>query len=587
MGNKSSSHKDSEGFPEARGRSWSFNGLASRARKASRSPLRPRASSLSETNKNKKPTTAVKSNIPASVSENTGDKSLSGSLQSTNVRNSLGRQAELIRETMNRRSCEIKGVNPSVTSGNNDNRLSGNFDKRLSGNFDKRLSGNFDSSVLTTSNNTLNNTESTVTNSKTNRGNVVKDDNVLDSTRTTDSGYNTASRRPPLAEVEDFDDDASAAEIRKISQSLYSDKLLEVCQRRGVASLNRDLSLSQGDILSTMPSPLLRNKGRAVSHQSLASPYQSTDTLDKSSARPLSNENLDSLRRRKKSISKELEADDLSFQSRPRTNSTTVLELQSQNRKNITMGIEKLRQTYQIAKPAGSSTLPSSPTNSPVKPESFKAQKVLLTRSMKVESPSSVEKETNNNSFKKLAVNKESSPSKIYGPGGGISLPPKPSYSVRPLGHFKPLPEIHEHGMLSSSVPVQSGYIEYSPNRFTQHSVDDTYLPKRSSSITDMAPRMRKSVPSQCSHSTLPELEESLRQRSQSVLSLRSASGQPIGQFHTGSLYYQVVSPERAWNYSVTSLAGDPASARRQLDFQVLIYTYEWICFYSFKCMLV
>ncbi|XP_055957363.1 protein TANC1 isoform X2 [Patella vulgata] len=578
MGNKSSSHRDSEPLPEARGRSWSFNGMVSRARRASRSPLRPRASSLSDTTKNKKSATAtVKSNIPATISavDSPGEKNSSSTLPATNVRNSLGRQAELIRETINRRSCEIKGVSPrnSMTSNNAEHRLSGNFDKRLSGNFDKRLSGNFDSSGLTNNaNSCLVKTEGNLS-SKFNKSSATKEEIVSDPGRTTDSGYNTASRRPPLAEIEDFDD-ASAAELRKISQSLYSDKLLDLCNRRGVASLNRDLSLSQGDMLSSMPSPLLKKvRNKSTSHNSLSSPYHSADKLDK---KPSSHENLDSLKRRMKSNSGE--DDDMfnvEYSGRPRTNSATVVELSARNRKNISMGLTsaKLRQVYQIPTSSEVSSLPNSQTNSPVKPETAHAQKVLVSRALKTDGTSPMEKETNNNSFKHLA-NKETSPSKIYGPGGAVPISKSPMYSVRPLCHFKPLPEIHEHGMLSSSVPVESGYLppfnDYSPGKLTQHSFDDNFLQRRSNSITDMAPRMRKSVPSQCSHCTLPELEENLRHRSQSVLSLRSASGQPIGQFHTGNLYKQVSGAERSWNYSVTSLAGDPyfGSACRQLDFR-------------------
>ncbi|XP_041372290.1 protein TANC1-like isoform X2 [Gigantopelta aegis] len=679
MGNKGSSSVDKDfGSPESRTRSWSFNGMISRARRSSKSPFRERSSSLSDANKKKgsgarqgvgvDPTTAsgagvvrrelFKSGngeeIPASARRemyrqsrhsaemplalqrqllkqltshsedrapppgSLGQKlqqatllsqaklksagSPAGNNSSSNSNNNKSMGQKLVETPSSSSvsqvhhpqlsvgrvgSAEVKLQVTSAGERKNSNLSSARLRKQQTDVKIDTVSAHGNPALLSSSLSSAPGVAVLSSSPKITITTEKRDDTSPDRSHTTDSGYSTACRNiVPGGVVSGGDgvEDVSVEELRKISHTLYSDRLLELCRRRGMASMNRDMSLSQNSMLASMTAAVQLRKGKSSSLQSLTSyksQSQSHNTTYENLSDPESN----------------TEDFDEQFEIRPRTYSATILELSARGKTRIAMG-------------AAGAMIRHIQNDDPACPSLYatKAQKILVARALKSENPDlSTENKNKNTSSPDPQMKSGPSLEDVKSPRKEpIRIPiPLQQYAIPashhrpPIGNLSPLPELHENGTLSSSVPTHhSGYAQkFFPEPHTegggfyqqtvgggfyqqtvgggfyqqtagggfipQHgSLDDMILDQdRSNSLSVLIPRTRKSVPTRLSSAMVSQLDrQSFHGRSQSVTSLRAAVYR--SQFGgSGALMAQVGAPERSWNYSVCSLADLPKSA--------------------------
>ncbi|XP_071101400.1 protein TANC1-like isoform X2 [Haliotis cracherodii] len=528
MGNKigSSGEKDLDS-PEPRGRSWSFHGIVSRARKGSKSPHRQRSSSLSDTSKSKKAGGKTNEMSPTSQRESFKQSRNSGEIPSS-ARRELFKQSRNSREIAQSAQRELlKQL-----------ELAGDKNAPV-GSLRKVSPLQQLSQVAEAGSHTKHSVESDM---KTEDAGIVtsghNDRGAKDLPHTTDSGYSTACRKLVSHDSGDTGD-TSAAKFREISHSLYNDKLLELCKRRGLASMNRDLSMSQNSMLITMSSPNIK-KAKSPSVHSLTSHkshYVSSDALSEL----------------ERSMDQDHDEFDEEYDIRPRTYSATILELSSRNKSRIAMGATSARLRHFQREASFDGAISTSPR----KEEIAQAQRILVARALKTASPVNENSPNDKNMSRENEHSGIHERSRIYGsPTSGMNMP----HNFRHKGNLSPLPEIHENGTLSSSVPVQFGFPGNvgPPTSYSATTDDMEYNRERSSSLSVMSPRTRRSVPAKLSSSSLQQLEEEgMRARSHSISSLR---GGIRPQIISGALFSQITSPERAWNYSVSSLAELPVT---------------------------
>ena len=682
MGNKGSSSVDKDfGSPDSRTRSWSFNGMISRARRSSKGPFRERSSSLSDANK-KKGSSAKQGQdqqvvrrelfksgnseeIPASARREmyrqsrhsaemplalqrqllkqltshseerapppgslgqrlqqaslsqvlaaggTGNKSMGQNLpektptftsqvqqhsqmsftpQMSSANNVSVDQVKMQPGQVKMQSTQV--IMQMTSAGEKKASLTSARHAQQTDVASHAVSASSDSEPRSAAVAILNTGVARVTPSD------KRDDTSPERSHTTDSGYSTACRNNAP-----HDKMADADQLRTISHTLYSDRLLELVKRRGMASMNRDMSLSQNSMLASMTADRLR-RGKSSSLQSLTS-YKSQSRSHNTTYENLSDP---------ESNTEDFEEE---FEIRPRTYSATILELSARNKTKIAMGATGAMIRH-VQKDD------SSPNN----PYATKAQKILVARALKSENPvqdSSTDRKTSPDTQVKSAASFDELKSLRKEP---IRIPiPLQQYAIPishhrpPIGNLSPLPEVHENGTLSASAPTHSGHIQkffpeqntggfsevenisqmdnlshednfsqmgrfshtsnysqmgrfshtsnYSPmgrcshgGGLSQHgSLDDMVLEQdRSNSLSVLIPRTRKSVPTRLSREVVSQLDEDyLHCRSQSVSSLRARLYLP--QFGSAGLLAQVQSPERAWNYSVCSLADFPKSS--------------------------
>ncbi|KAL8616464.1 hypothetical protein ACOMHN_041067 [Nucella lapillus] len=351
---------------------------------------------------------------------------------------------------------------------------------------------------------------------------------------TTDSGYSTVSGgvdsylgragstrhdplhrdpepRPTALPAQSFSS-MSADELRQVSEALYGDRvLLDLVKRRGRASLNRDLSLSQTSMVLTLAA------------ENMEMPSHGTDVPTRSRMDSTRSASLHSLEEgdvgldmwggvhyphhhhHHHHVSHLEDFDSLEHQFRPRSNSSTLAELNSRARARIAMGAAGARMRQSLASPfrgesygaPGSlfspSPHPPSHHHHPSEEVTY-AQKLLVNRALKTSSPSHDSLSgggggggggdggggerggggTDITQGKRLPPQTTSSsplhhPSPSHysstsgsssGSGGGGGSSPLNVYGGagpwRQQLVGRPLPDIHEHAPLSSSLPPNS-----------------------------------------------------------------------------------------------------------------------------------
>lgn len=486
MGNKSSSAKDGAG--ESRGRSRSFTGFASKFRKASRSPPRERSSSLSETKSPKK-----------GPSSKSGQNGLVKGNHNGHVQNGIDppRSVPLRKKVEHTKSDTSALLRPR-----------------------SRNSGEIAVSVLT--------------------GTFSKP--LQDNQRLTLPQYSTSvatlecgrDKTPEKKIIADYESPRmSAAQMRQISQDFYGGHIEEISKRRGMANLNRDLSLSQASL------SYLSTKSKSL--HSLTS-IDLDDDLAK--VRNLDNGGWSMSKQHQVNIDhnylinnpgiQTLEHYDTEPMMRPRTNSTSAIELGHRGRKYVAMGATSAalrRQLQQGNSPGKQESEYQAPKLK--NDEALQAQRALVARALKLEEmPSNVPQEdmTVTSAYVShpyslpLVDSFRTSPSPVSMNSRSVSPvsgqlrteSPERMSSLRSLDNKssrsqalrlspvrKPLPDIDEHKILSSSVPVVSG----------------AYMPAG-------RPRLRSKDDGDISQ-ILEQSEYGMRERSRSFTSNLSQAGKP------------------------------------------------------------
>lgn len=378
MGNKSSSNKDPHFGSEARGRSRSFNGLASRFRKTSRSPPRDRSSSFGESGRPQRKgsgrtgqngtfktgqsqnghairrghdipiATLTKSGIPIPENDTIDKSELKDSISSLSKsapgrpgfhhRNSPARHGTPIKDQKSQNSTPVKSIDESPEI-NEKNVNSANSKKAL-----------------------------------------VYDENdiIIKSSNLKNLKNKQLSDKPEL--IENYADSPrlSVTQMRNVSRELFSDQLEDLAKRRGMATLNRDLSLSNASL------GLLSNRSKSM--HSLSSndwDYEERCNVGELLSFADSSKVGELCRSITSQFSSENQEDDTFL--RPRTNSASAIDLGRFDRNRVAMGATsaEIRRSLasQYAIDPNSSQRSTSTDN--VAPDVIHARRMLVSRALK------------------------------------------------------------------------------------------------------------------------------------------------------------------------------------------------------------
>lgn len=372
MGNKSSSSKDPRFSSESRGRSRSFNGLASRFRKASRSPPRDRSSSFGETTKPQR--------------KSSGRGSQNGALKSTQNGHVIKKGPDIPIATLTKTLVDIP------TNGENEKGRKEESYSRLSqsapGNRSYRYRHSSPTKQGTVSKETnysspakitLENSDSTI--SKCSSGMQSKgflaneNDSIIKSSNLKNLKNRQLSEHPKL--IEDYSE-STVSKMRNVSRELFSDQLEDLAKRRGMATLNRDLSLSNASL------GLLSNRSKSM--LSLSSNDWDYEERCKV-GELLSFEDSSKVGELCRSITSQFSNENHEDMfMRPRTTSASAIDLGRYERKHVSMGAtsaeirRNLASQYAID-PKKSSQKSSSTDN--VGPAVIHARRMLVARALK------------------------------------------------------------------------------------------------------------------------------------------------------------------------------------------------------------
>ncbi|PVD36078.1 hypothetical protein C0Q70_03048 [Pomacea canaliculata] len=364
-------------------------------------------------------------------------------------------------------------------------------------------------------------------------GGLWKEPASGDGPHTTDSGYNTVSRgldssftsnTPGLTITTDdnkhvnvwseMDGDARAgrmresemipafssmslAEVRQVSEALYGDKLLlDLVRRRGLASLNRDLSLSHNSMMAALAveGVEMADTARSASLQSFLAPQHEMkqnvnewhdDSFTSRDHRPDDQFSYQEFQE---------EGDPYFGEFRPRSSSSTFAELNSRTRARIAMGMAGARMRKSCAGGGGTSSnetfglcpvgrgselaRPREPfTYSANSQEVVEAQKLLAKRALGDYSPSpesSMGREEGDSGRSPSSVSRAmdvpqrrhhlTSRPPVHSLSTSAPMTSALSHPTPSLRQLRPLPEIHEHApFLSCSVPASGGFLHHPP----------------------------------------------------------------------------------------------------------------------------
>lgn len=378
MGNKSSSVKDPHFGSESRGRSRSFNGLASRFRKASKSPPRDRSSSFGEsarpTRKGSGRTgqngtfktgqsqnghvirrghdipiaTLSKSGIAIPENDTIGKSELKDSISSLS-KSAPGRGFQYHRNSPARHVTPVKEQNSK------------------------------DSTPVKSSSETKENSVSKVNSSSSKKALIYDEsDTIIKSSNLKNLRNKQLSDKPELIENYAESPRLSASQMRNVSRELFSDQLEDLAKRRGMATLNRDLSLSNASL------GLLSNRSKSM--HSLSSndwDYEERCNVGELLSFADSSKVGELCRSITSQFSSENQDDDTFL--RPRTNSASAVDFGRFERNRVAMGATsaEIRRSLasQYAIDPKSSQRSSSTDN--VAPDVAQARRMLVARALK------------------------------------------------------------------------------------------------------------------------------------------------------------------------------------------------------------
>ena len=352
MGNKSSSTKDSSHSGESRGRSRSFNGLASKFRRTSKSPPRDRSSSLSETSR----------------PQRKGSGRQNGDIKPTQTSQSSRRGHDVPRLTPEKSAP----VDMSMGSGEKVRQdLSSRLSQSAPGGRPPApptpVKRDIINQELESTQNTLgsdNNTFIKSSNLKNLRKCQISDKNEL---------IENYTGSPRLG----------VSQMRQVSRELFSDQLEDLAKRRAMANLNRDLSLSNASL------GLLSNRSKSMhSLNSCDYDYEERCNVGELLSFEHSYKVGELCRSITSQFSNEVEPGEESPLMRHRTNSASAIELGRHERKHVAMGATSVQMRRHL--PSTPSNLPkvaSNPTYSvpASQPEADNARRLLVSRALKAD----------------------------------------------------------------------------------------------------------------------------------------------------------------------------------------------------------
>lgn len=420
MGNKSSSAKDPHFGGESRGRSRSFNGLASRFRKSSRSPPRDRSSSFGESQKPQRKgsgktgqngtfrtgqsqnghvirrghdipiATLTKSGIPetdtidkSELKDSISSLSKSAPGRGFHYRHSPARHVTPIKEQSSQNSTPVKSP-----IDNHENSVS----------------------------------KSNSTNSK--KALVYEDnDTIIKSSNLKNLKNKQLSDKPEL--IENFAESPrlSASQMRNVSRELFSDQLEDLAKRRGMATLNRDLSLSNASL------GLLSNRSKSM--HSLSSndwDYEERCNVGELLSFADSSKVGELCRSITSQFSSENQEDD-SF-LRPRTNSASAIDLGRYERNRVALGgtNAEIRRSLASQYAIDPSTSQRSSSTDNITPDVMQARRMLVSRALK-EDPVDTVNSLNQSQPETQQQQQQPAPQEVSSQTLTASMPPKRSSS--------------------------------------------------------------------------------------------------------------------------------------------------------------
>ena len=348
MGNRSSSNKD-HSHGESRGRSRSFNGLASRFRRASKSPPRDRSSSVSE---NARP-----------QRKGSGKQGQNGDIG-----------------PVSRKIYDVPRVTPDKKSAAVDVNI-GNADKArqdLSSRLSQSAPGSRHPLPPTPVKKELTNKEPTSPQStlSSDSTSFIKSSNLKNLQK-----YQVPDKSD-LIENYTNSPRLGVSQMRQVSRELFSDQLEDLAKRRAMANLNRDLSLSNASL------GVLSNRSKSM-HSLNSCDYDYEERCNVGEL--LSFEHSHKVGELCRSITSQFSETDPDEESpllRHRTNSASAVELGRHDRKHVAMGTSAVQMRRQVPSPTK-----STPTSSgePIysvphsRPEPNSARRLLVSRALKDE----------------------------------------------------------------------------------------------------------------------------------------------------------------------------------------------------------
>ena len=381
MGNKSSSSKDPHFGGESRGRSRSFNGLASRFRKTSRSPPRDRSNSFGES--------AGRPQRKGSGRTGQNGTFKTGQSQNGHV---IKRGHDIPIATLTKNSVAIpehdtidKSEFKESISSLSKSAPGRGFHYRSSPNrhvtpFKEQNSVN--STPVKSSSESRENSISKTNSTNSKKALVYSEnDTIIKSSNLKNLKNKQLSDKPELIENYAESPRLSVSQMRNVSRELFSDQLEDLAKRRGMATLNRDLSLSNASL------GLLSNRSKSM--HSLSSndwDYEERCNVGELLSFADSSKVGELCRSITSQFSSEIQEEDPTYQ-RPRTNSASAIDLGRFERNRVAMGASvssaeirrSLASQYAIDP---SSSLRSTSTDN-VAPDVVHARRMLVARALK------------------------------------------------------------------------------------------------------------------------------------------------------------------------------------------------------------
>ena len=440
MGNKSSSHSG-----ESRGRSRSFNGLASKFRRHSRSPPRDRSSSFSENSKPQR--------------KGSGRYGQNGDVKSGQTSQSVRRGGHDVPRISPEKTAPVDMKTGSNEKAKQD--LSSRLSQSAPG---VRHHGPPTPVKREIVNSEVPSTEST----------LVKDNSAfIKSSNLKNLKKNQISEKSELIENYAGSPRLGVSQMRQVSRDLFSDQLEDLAKRRAKANLNRDLSLSNASL------GLLSNRSKSM-HSLSSCDYDYEERCNVGEL--LSFEHSYKVGELCRSITNQFSNDDEDGDDSPlmrhRTNSASAIELGRHERKGVAMGATSVQMRRQFPSPTKSQSQSAAedPYSAPTptsQPEGNSARRVLVSRALKDISPV-----------------KSSMPSLTR-----ISSEPQvsnPRSSLPSLGQSPVEPSEPQRLPKRSSQPVLSQYVHEraaSPRNFQERAASPRNTPERS-----LVPRSTRSL---------------------------------------------------------------------------------------------
>ena len=380
MGNKSSSNKDPNFAGESRGRSRSFNGVTSRFRKTSRSPPRDRSNSISELIRPQRKGSgkagqhgvlksvqnghAIRRGHDIPIATPTKSPPVIDIPKKSNKKDDSpvhlsqsapgGKQFHYRYTSPLKQQTPVKdkhGLTKTSAPVENETELKPEFTSRKSSPSKSILILNEEDTLIKSSNLTLKNLKN---NQLSNKSQLIE--NYAESPR------------------------LSVAAMRHVSRELFSDQLEDLAKRRGMATLNRDLSLSNASL------GLLSNRSKSM-HSLSSNDYDYEEKCNVGELLSFADSN--KVGELCRSITSQFSSDNQDTEEmflRPRTNSASAIDLGQRERTEVALGstsaeIRKNLASQYAIDPRKSSLKSISAGN--VTPDVIQARRMLVARALK------------------------------------------------------------------------------------------------------------------------------------------------------------------------------------------------------------